>query len=402
MQSKSKWLLSSFIFSLGSLLTHIYLTYHTYAIKFGASDGQSLCNINSVFNCDTVAASVYSQIFGIPIALFGAITHFVLLIFLVVYALNLSINGQRILHASLWLSAYIALVSVVMGFVSFSFLNSYCLFCLLTYAFSFIILFSLWKANEPRSDLSSNLVSHFVAEAQGAIQEQKWIFVLLGLIPVVAALGHSMISDTMGFKNLDLYVEESFAEWKSGTLYDFDKKAGVSTKTLSEPKATLVEFADFLCPHCKEAGPTLIAFTATRPELQLIYKFYPLDGNCNKGFTQKGDGLRCDLAYFAYCSEQIQSSGWAAIQFIFENQRDWSKANFEEKIKAKIALQKWNEGEILDCIKKESTFEAIIKMAEEGNRAQIRGTPTIFLNGRQLPRAQFLPILREVYQRIEK
>src|ERR1700722_484314 len=65
-----------------SVVIHLYLSYHYYPIKFGFSSGPSICSVNATFDCDAVAASQYSAVFGIPLAVWGAATN--LVIFLLV------------------------------------------------------------------------------------------------------------------------------------------------------------------------------------------------------------------------------------------------------------------------------------------------------------------------------
>ena len=51
-----------------SILAHLNLTQHYYPLKFGYASGQSICNLNSKFDCDAVSASAYSAFAGIPLS----------------------------------------------------------------------------------------------------------------------------------------------------------------------------------------------------------------------------------------------------------------------------------------------------------------------------------------------
>ena len=39
---------------------------------------------------------------------------------------------------------------------------------------------------------------------------------------------------------------------------------------------TIVEFSDFQCPFCKQAKDSLLAFSANHPDVQIVYKNFPL------------------------------------------------------------------------------------------------------------------------------
>ncbi|MEN0059572.1 MAG: thioredoxin domain-containing protein, partial [Bdellovibrio sp.] len=58
--------------------------------------------------------------------------------------------------------------------------------------------------------------------------------------------------------------------------------------------------------------------------------------------------------------------------------------------------------DLTSCIKNPETMEGIRKMAKEGEVAQIRGTPTVFVNNRLLQSGQAIPVLEATYQSIIK
>ena len=51
-----------------SIGLHSYLSWNYYPLKFAQASGDSLCNFNELFNCDAVAASSFSTLLGIPLA----------------------------------------------------------------------------------------------------------------------------------------------------------------------------------------------------------------------------------------------------------------------------------------------------------------------------------------------
>ncbi|MFX8778144.1 DsbA family protein, partial [Acinetobacter baumannii] len=83
-----------------------------------------------------------------------------------------------------------------------------------------------------------------------------------------------------------------------------------SSGDISKATVTIVEFADFLCPHCKSAATSLDAFINNNPNAKLVFKTFPLDGKCNKGMQHQGDGVRCQLAAAPVCADQMNQSGW--------------------------------------------------------------------------------------------
>jgi uncharacterized membrane protein len=57
----------SFLAFIG-LLISCYLLYHHVSVNHGYQTEPSLCNFGGQFNCEEVARSRYSQVFGIPLA----------------------------------------------------------------------------------------------------------------------------------------------------------------------------------------------------------------------------------------------------------------------------------------------------------------------------------------------
>lgn len=76
---------------------------------------------------------------------------------------------------------------------------------------------------------------------------------------------------------------------------------------------TIVEFADYLCPHCKVAATSLHNFIKQHPDVLLIFKPFPLDGKSNAALAEhKGNGIRCLLPKITFCMEQLEQKGWQA------------------------------------------------------------------------------------------
>src|SRR6185437_2601668 len=121
---------------------HFYLSTHYYPLKFGFAAGQSICNLNAKFDCDAVASSSYADVFGVPVALFGASANFVLFVMMLLSWLEWTENPERLKRWSLLMAGFVLSASVVMGTISLTEMREYCLFCLTLYALSFIIFFA--------------------------------------------------------------------------------------------------------------------------------------------------------------------------------------------------------------------------------------------------------------------
>jgi protein-disulfide isomerase len=380
--------------TLASIANHAYLAFNYYDVKLGLSGTVSFCNINSTFNCDAVTASNYSNVNGIPVALFGMLAHIVLLLFGLVAQWNLSSRRGLLEKTLLLLAGLIALTSLIMGSISTVIVASFCLFCLLAYALSFLNLFIVWRwQSEP-------VAEGWLASGLEILQSQKWILGFLAAIPAAAWVGNKMFLDSYGFKDLDRMILENKYSWQAAPVQNFDLKTGLVHAASLPAKMTIVEFADFRCSHCKTAAPVLHSFIQSRKDVHFVFKSFPLDGSCNPELeSRSGDGSSCVLAAASLCAENLAQKGFIAHDWIFENQSKFmSGVNREELLKNLSALTGIESESYKSCLESEATTQSIRAMATEGGAAKIKGTPSIFVNGKKLDGGQFMPILEAVYR----
>ena len=190
-------------------------------------------------------------------------------------------------------------------------------------------------------------------------------------------------------------IPEKIALWKIAKVQSFDETKGLSKGELVNPKATVVEFADFKCPHCKTASQTLKTFITNTQNVKLVFKPFPLDGLCNASVSQRGDGSRCQMAGLVLCAEKLYQKGWPVHDSLFENQSSLIQvSNLNEFITGISNEFNMKEDELKACSTSEETYSEIKNLAAEGAQAQISGTPAIFLNNKKLENGQFIEVLR--------
>lgn len=398
-RSKNLYFTLAILFTLIAIGVHFYLSNSYFALKLGGAGGPSFCNINSTFNCDAVSASRYAAWFGISVALWGVVANLLNLVLLFTARFQLSTQPDRINRYAFYLSFMIAATSLVMGSISSFKIGSYCLFCIVTYALSFLTLACVYKTQI--SGAFSNFTSTFKDDVAALFIELRWVLVCALLVPAAAWLFNSMWMDSKGIRNLDQVVENSIQDWGVNSEQTFSAETGLHRGS-DKPVMTIVEFADFLCPHCKYASMTLSAFQEGHPDVRLVFKSFPLDGTCNTSIEQSGDGVRCQLSYASLCAERSNKKGWEFAKKIFEHQEDFfNGVGATEKLQ-KIANElqvPWTELET--CISSEEVRKNIESQAAEGHIAKIRGTPTVFVNGKLLPAGQLLPVLQRAYEKIK-
>jgi protein-disulfide isomerase/uncharacterized membrane protein len=381
-----------FILVAVSFLLHLYLMNTHYDLRYGFEGTKSVCSINETLNCESVSLSPYSYFLGLPLATWGMAFHISFLFLFVLAFIQPPENIERrnSFYRFIKLFAVISVVaSIIMATISLTMMSTYCIFCIALYLLSFLNLVVLGQQKQisfiPTRD---DFMKIFKTGENGLIH----VLVAFIAIPVIAFLAHDM--STRSFKQQTTYmIRDVLGEWERASEADFPApllKAGSDT-----PKMTIVEFADFQCIHCKNAAHSLHSFVNSRPNIQLQFFSFPLDGTCNPALTSGGNGKSCTLAKAVYCAEK-QGKGWAAHNWIFD--RFGTSANSEfEKMSKDLKLE---HSALLDCIQSDEATQVITENAKLGEKVKVEGTPTVFVNGKKLVNGHILAILEELYSQL--
>lgn len=376
-----------------AICSHIYLSQIHYNLKFSAPDQASICNVNATFNCAATSASQYSEFFktGIPMAVLGAFASAWLLIFTLYFFYFMNSEAKLRYYPSLVVySGGIALISILMGFFSSFYLHTYCLVCMFTYLMSFLNFWGVYLLR-PQADPNTSF-------------SLKAMTPLL-VFGVLTFLGSTMVNDTVkkdhGFEDMQNFVNSKVQEWNLLTGAPIDAKAAITEgASAADAKMTIVEFADYLCPHCKHASPIMHAFIGSHSDARLVFAAWPLDGTCNTSIPH-GDGTRCALARAVYCSDK-EHKGWDAHDWIFENQENFTTLDALTTDLKKMADEKKIDYTALKtCMDSSEAKTAIEQGSKVGSDLKIDGTPAIFVNGKRLEGGQLLPVLQKAYEVIK-
>jgi protein-disulfide isomerase len=151
------------------------------------------------------------------------------------------------------------------------------------------------------------------------------------------------------------------------------------------PKVTIVEFSDFQCPFCSRVNPTLKEITDKYPkDVAIVFVNQPLNFH-----AQARDAAK------AFLAANKQGKGWEMHDKMFANQQALMMPDLE-KYAGELGLN-------LARFKKDLADPATEKMVAEdqalAGSVGADGTPTFFINGREISGAQpfsaFQPIIDE-------
>ncbi len=146
-------------------------------------------------------------------------------------------------------------------------------------------------------------------------------------------------------------------------------------------KVTLVEFADYECPHCKRLQPVLRQILDEfKGEVRMYFKHYPLPQHTN-----------ARLAAEAAVAAQKQGKFWPFQEKVWENQDSLSPAELE-KFGKELGLDMAKFRVDLDDAKVKARVQ---KDRVDGTTLGLSSTPTLYINGREYTDAKDTESLRE-------
>ena len=372
-----------------SFVAHVYLTLHYYPLKFGLAESASACNLSATFNCDTAATSTFASFLSVPMSLWGAATQAVLFYLILMGWLEWSEYPERTRRAAASLAGLSAFASLVMGGISMFYLRSYCVVCLGLYVLSFVTFAAC------RGLLREPFWMHLRRDLPLVWTKARDVLVAFALIPVGAFLAHQSFLMNYNGDEVAAATRDSIAAWAAAPPQNFLAKPLLALGPAEGAVLRMVEFADFRCTHCRHAGYSFDAFARSHPDVRFEFYAFPLDGQCNEKISS-GDGISCRLAFAVQCAER-DGRGWALHHAIFEAQDEVNRVTTPAEVDVILSRLSVAEGlgweHLRGCMEDPSVADAIKAQAKQGGLVDVRGTPTLFANGRQLPRAQLVPVL---------
>lgn len=155
-------------------------------------------------------------------------------------------------------------------------------------------------------------------------------------------------------------------------------------------EVTLVEFLDFECEACRAQFPTMERIREEYDgKINFAIRYFPLGGHQN--------GMNAALAVEAAANQDALAEMYVKM---YETQAEWGEssnskadlfASFAEELG--LDIERFN-ADVADP----ATKERVAKDQADGAGLGVQGTPTIFLNGEELPS---MPSYEEITQRID-
>ena len=369
---------SALVVSLAGIVTSLYSVNHHMELKRNGHT-EAACNINSAINCDLVAASKYSEIFGIPLGVWG-LGYFLASTILVGTIIAGHKSSKE--HEPVWfaLSALGILSSIGLAGISMGVLGVLCLVCITIYCLTLVqgaIAWRLWGSRKVHLNWSLKTLGGGFSTAAIAVAVAILSFNALKPTPSLPPELQDLPGKhdiTQGLPQLAPNAVEITVNKTaySGMGEDFRKGP-------DDAKIVIVEFADYMCPACGQAAPVMEEVHKQLGSRALfIFKNYPLSNQCNVAVQSDMHPYSCDIAKLARCAGSV-GEFWDYHLMAFENQSKASKETAREWGK-KVGL---TDQQMDLCLASSDLLAKIRDDVDVGNKVGVTSTPTIFINGRK-------------------
>jgi protein-disulfide isomerase/uncharacterized membrane protein len=339
-------------------LTRIHVLVHT------DPNYHSVCAMSEGVNCETVAASPYSLFAGLPVSVWG------ILGYLVMGGFGLWATARRRPHAT-WplgllvlLACFSVAVSALLGFISVTRIDSFCLFCMASYAINLALLVLVLVA---RARTRTRLVQLIRDDAKSILHRPR-------RVAVMALAGAATVSALYAFVP---------AYWRTLGWSDLPKlatgqdQAGHHWIGGQNPRATIVELSDYECPYCRSAHKAMRLLAAQAPDqIRLVHRHFPLDMACNPSVPGPFHQRACLFAEAAECAG-LQGRFWEMNDALFSVQEKVRTQDVDPiELAVRLGL---NRSEFNHCLESHATAARIATDVKEGMARNLRGTPSFIL-----------------------
>lgn len=438
-------LLAALVCALNAGVAGVLLLQHHGDERASAAVSQ-VCGEGDETGCEAVARSRFSEIAGVPVAAVGIFFYGGLAILLGLAALA----GPDGRQGAVWLAfaallAAMAVDLVLLG-VQMVAIRAFCRLCLLTYALNVLALVLLVGARRERGLLGRSLrgsdgrlvvagavvaalalgAAVLAADANLWYRQKQRVSSLLGpapagspAVPAAPSSPAAPGTDAQRFQEearvateqarrlqeilddpqkLGQYLSDKAArEYEQGPVHKLALE-GSPVKGPADAPIKVAEYSDFLCPFCRDLAPAFTQFIpAAAGRVAVFFKHYPLDRECNARLDRTIHPGACLLARAGICAEQ-QGKFWPYHDRVFSTEMHEATLADLTRIASETGL---DAAALQACLDAPATQARLAADVEEGFRAGVRGTPTLFINGKKLPRVNdFVPTVEKEAARL--
>ncbi len=332
---------------------------------------EAVCAVSDKINCETVALSSYSILWGIPISVWGLLSYLALFLLVAVPTLRKKLFGEKPPLGLMFFSALgFSFFSAYLAFISITRIASICLFCNALYVVNllFLILSILclrqFRIN-PLKALFQDIRSFFSRPLAASLT------LILALLVVLVIL----VFYPTYWSEESKIPPETTPVVQTGFTPEGHPWIGARNPIIS-----IMEYTDYECPFCRKSHRMTRQLVERHPtKIRLVHRHFPLDQACNPSITRPFHQRACELSRFAFCAGE-QKKFWKANDAIFFA-LDYVRAK-DIVLSDLISELRLDLKKMKACMHSSRANEEIQTDLQAGHALNIRGTPTYFIGGK--------------------
>jgi uncharacterized membrane protein len=358
---------------LGASIAALYVHYQMLADPTYTS----FCDVNETVSCEAVLTSQYGSVAGVPVAAGGAIWSALILLLALFGMTPARSEKAEAVAGYIFILSTIGLAGALyLGYASFFILRQMCPLCMTMYVAVIGLFVVSGAAASGLGQLPARIgrdLKVAVGSPVAATLAIVWLVAAVSLVaffpreaPVadIAAEPAAVPTETLGADEVS-----QFEAWM-----DVQPRENLGIPA-NGAKVLVVKFNDYQCPACRQA---YLAYRGLQESMETKYPGqvafvnvdYPLESECNQGGIHSA---ACEAAV-AVRLAKAKNRGPEMEAWLFSNQegltRDRVKNALNEVAQVTDFDQRYTE-----------VLAAVRADAQLGQKVQITGTPTFFING---------------------
>lgn len=344
----------------------------------------SACEVSATVSCQQVFTSPYGSAFGIPVAAGGAIwSSLVLLLGLTALRTRSREMAARMI-GYIFVLATVGLAAVFYyAYASYFVLGVACPVCMTMYAGIIGIFIASASASGPLGLLGSKLGQDVAALRRNSVAQGvagAWIVAVIALVVLFpreqpwGTVSASGLPEAVPLEEILPEQRAEFEQWLDAQpRHDEARPEG-------EVRVRVIKFNDYQCPSCRQAyvfyQHIFDQYTARYPGVFVFERRdFPLESECGAG--NAGHLAACEAAAAVRMAEE-KDRGREMSAWLFEHQAGLTPDSVKEGLEQVAQINDFDDRyqELLPEIRADVAL---------GERLDVQGTPTLFLNGVRMP-----------------
>ncbi|HUF22977.1 MAG TPA: vitamin K epoxide reductase family protein [Vicinamibacterales bacterium] len=338
----------------------------------------SPCDVNATVSCTQAYLSPYGSLFGVPVAILGAIWFAVVLALVVAAPRGTPAFRENVGAYVFALSTVGLAVVLYLAYASFFILKALCLLCVATYvAVVGLFIVSGASSTVPMRRLPSRMKRDISALASSPLAIAIALVLLAGagslvmFFPREGQPAAAAATVAQGSQQAGQAEPDFEALWKAAPREDIGVPADGA-------KVVIVKFNDYQCPGCAQAhrmyNDLIRTMQAKHPgQIVSLTMDYPLERECNANVGRDIHPAACDAAAAVRMARPLGKAE-EVEEWLYNNQAAMTPATVRAAVRRIAGVTDFD-----------ARYPAVLRDVQldvaRGGANRVMSTPTYFING---------------------